>query len=184
MPSRVQVCCMALGMVGAEVIESLTADTEAARKSNLYLDQVIEEVLRAYPWNCAKVRVSLAQEVTTPAFGFAYIYSLPADCVKVLKTEYTDIAYKILRGKLYTDEDTMVVEYTARIDVNEMDGLCRSAVIAKLASYLAFSIGNSTSLREELEGIYEKALLKAAISDSQEGIPDDVDVSDFLESRF
>ena len=184
MPSRVQVCCMALGMVGAEAIESLTSDTESSRKCNLYLDQSIGEVLRAYPWNCAKVRVPLAQEVGTPAFGYSYIYSLPADFVKALKSTYTDIDYKVMRGKLYTDEAAMNLEYIARIDVNEMDDLCRSAVIAKLASYLAFGIGNSTTLRGECEQLYEKALLKAAISDAQEGTPDTVDVDKYLSARY
>jgi hypothetical protein len=35
-----------------------------------------------------------------------------------------------------------------------------------------------------MENLYEKALLKAAIADAQEGTPDDIDVEDFLNARY
>ena len=185
MPSRVQICNMALGMIGAEPITSLSLlDSEPVRKCNLYLDQAIEEVLRLYPWNCASRLVALAQLTETPAFKFGYCYSLPADCLRALYPESSDITFKVYGSKLYTDESTFNLEYIAAIGVNEMDSLCRGAVIAKLAAYLAFAISNSASLQEQMEKLYEKALLKAAIADTQEGTPDVVDVDDFLLSRY
>jgi len=184
MPSRVQVCNMSLGLIGAEPITSLTADTETSRKCNLYLDQTIEEVLRAYPWNCAIKLATLAQLDETPAMKYDYAYSLPADCLRALWGEYSDIKFKITGAKLLCNESSMSLEYISLIGVNEMDSLCRAAVIVKLAAYLAFAVTNSSTMQDKMENLYEKALLKAAIADAQEGTPDDIDVEDFLNARY
>jgi hypothetical protein len=78
----------------------------------------------------------------------------------------------------------MKLEYIALIGVSEMDSLCCSALIAKLAAYLAFALTNSATMQKSMEGLYEKALLKAAIADAQEGTPEEIDVEEFLNARY
>jgi hypothetical protein len=175
---------MALGLIGGEAIVSLTADSEASRKCALYLDQAVAEVLRAYPWNCATRLATLAPLSETPAMKYSYAYSLPAGCLRALWGEYTDIKFKITGAKLLCNESSMKLEYIALIGVSEMDSLCCSALIAKLAAYLAFALTNSATMQKSMEGLYEKALLKAAIADAQEGTPEEIDVEEFLNARY
>ena len=185
MASRVQVCNMALGLIGAESVTSITAPTtEAERKCALYLDQAIEETLRLYPWNCAVKRVSLAQLSETPAWGYSYCYALPADYIRGLWSDYTDIDFKIAGGILHADESSFNLEYISRIGVNEMDPLCLSACIALLASYLAFAVTNSASMAEAMMARHERSLVKATIADAQEGTPEPVDVDGYLNARL
>ncbi len=184
MASRVAVCNMALGLIGAEMISSITAPTtEAERKCALYLDQAIDETLRLYPWNCAIKRAALARLSAAPTWGYAYAFALPADDIRGLWGDYPDCSFKIVSGELHTDEDTFNLEYISRIGVNEMDPVILGAVIAKLAEYLAFAVTNSGSMAEAMTKRFEMALIKATIADSQEGTPEEIDDSYYLNSR-
>lgn len=185
MASRVSVCNMALGLIGAEMIASITApNTEAERKCALYLDQAIDETLRLYPWNCAIKRVALAQLATAPAWGYAYAYALPGDFIRGLWADYQDVNFKIASGALHCDDNTFNLEYISRVSVNEMDPALLGAVIAKLAEYLAFAVTNSGSMAEAMVKRFEMALVKASIADSQEGTPEEQETNDYLNARY
>jgi hypothetical protein len=185
MASRVQVCNMALGLIGAEMIASITAPaTEAERKCALYIDQAIDETLRLYPWNCAIKRTALALLATAPTWGYAYSFSLPSDYIRGLWADYQDINFKIVSRTLHCDDNTFNLEYISRIGVNEMDAALLAAVIAKLAEYLAFAITNSGSMAEAMVKRFEMALIKATIADSQEGTPDEMDDNTFVNARI
>jgi len=184
MASRVQVCNMALGLIGAEMVASITAPTtEAERKCALYIDQAIDETLRLYPWNCAIKRESLARLASAPTWGYAYSFALPADYIRGLWGDYQDIDFKIVSGALHSDESTFNLEYISRIGVNEMDPSLLGAVIAKLAEYLAFAITNSNSMADAMVKRFEMALIKATIADSQEGTPEEIDDIAFINAR-
>ncbi len=184
MASRVSVCNMALGLIGAEMIASITApSTEAERKCALYLDQAIDETLRLYPWNCAIKRCALAQDATAPTWGYTYAYALPVDYIRGLWADDQDIDFKIVSGKLHSDEETFNLEYISRIGVDAMDPALLAAVMAKLAEYLAFAITNSGSMAEAMVKRFEMALVKASIADSQEGTPEEQETNDYLNAR-
>ena len=184
MASRVSVCNMALGLIGAEMITTITAPTtEAERKCALYLDQAIDETLRLYPWNCAIKRTALAQLSATPLWGYAHAFALPADYIRGLWGDYSDINFKIVSGELHTDEATFNLEYISRVGVNEMDPVILGAVIAKLAEYLAFAVTNSNSMADSMTKRFEMTLIKATIADSQEGAPEEIDDNYYLNAR-
>lgn len=183
--SRVAMCNMALGLIGAEMIASITAPTtEAERKCALYIDQAIDETLRLYPWNCAVKRAALAELADAPAWGYGHAYALPADYIRGLWADYTDIDFKVLAGELHTDEATFNLEYISRIGPDLMDATLLSACIAKLAEYLAFAITNSGSMAEAMQKRFEMALTKACIADSQEGTPEPVEAESYLNARY
>lgn len=158
-------------------ITSLTEDTEAARKCALIIDDVIDEVLRAYNWNCATARADLSRSSTVPAFGYAYKYALPAGpdpayCLRVIgiedEDEFSD--YRVEGRYLLTDETSCSILYIKRIeDVNELDTLCKSAVAARLAAEIAFAMTNSNTLQEAMWQLYAGKLQEAQEIDAQEG---------------
>lgn len=185
MASRVAVCNMALGLIGAEMIASITAPTtEAERKCALYLDQAVDETLRLYPWNCAIKRCALALLATAPTWGYSYAFALPSDYIRGLWADYSDINFKIVGRALHCDDSSFNLEYISRISVNDMDGALLAAVIAKLAEYLAFAITNSGSMADAMVKRFEMALVKATIADSQEGTPDEIDDNSYINARI
>lgn len=184
MPSRVALCNMALGLIGADMIASITApSTEVERKCALYIDQAIDETLRLYPWNCATKRVALARLAAAPDWGYSYKFALPADYIRAVMTSYQDIDFQIKAGELHTDESSFNLEYIARIGANELDPALVACCVAKLASYLAFAISNSNSMAEAMEKRFELGLIKAAVADSHEGTPEPIDDEYMLRVR-
>ena len=79
MASTVDIANFALNNLGASNITSLDENSKAARVVNQRYESVRDAVFRAHPWNCLINRASLAQETTTPAFGYTFQYALPTD---------------------------------------------------------------------------------------------------------
>ena len=193
MASKVDICNRALASIGVKQrIASLTEDTEAARKCALVLDDVIDEVLRAYNWNCATARSALARSASAPAFGYSYKFALPAGpdppyCLRVVSIEDEDECsdYRIEGRYLLSDETACKILYIKRItDVNELDTLCKSAIAARLAAELAFPMTNSNSLQESMWTLYAGKLQEASEIDAQEGTAGKFESESWIEERL
>ena len=100
MASQVDICNGALNQLGASTIISLTEDSKNARILNQRYEMVRDRVFREHPWNCLIKRTKLAQDAATPAYEYSYQYTLPSDCLRVLKTyeQKDDIDFKIENG--------------------------------------------------------------------------------------
>ena len=192
MATKVSICNRALNSLGVKArIASLSEDTEAARKCALVIDDVIEEVLRAYNWNCATARAALARASGTPAFGYDYRYALPAGpdppyCLRVISIENEDefSDYKIEGRQLLSNETTVKILYVKRVeDMNELDTLCRSAIAARLAAEIGFSLTNSNSLQEAMWSLYAGKMQEAREIDAQEGSAGKWESESWIEER-
>ena len=85
MSSVVDICNSALNMLGANNIISLTEDSKNARLMNQRYESVRDSIFRSHAWNCLIKRVELAADTTAPTHEYAKQYTLPADCIRVLK---------------------------------------------------------------------------------------------------
>lgn len=186
MASQVDICNMALTSLGHKTITSLTEATETARKCNIYYQQAVDAVLRAYPWNCAMARASLVRLVDTPAFGFAYKYALPQEpyCLRALQLEEKYMKFKVEGRTLLCDYSSAKLLFIKRIVAAEMDPLLVDAVAARLAAELAYPLANSHTLQANMWKVYETKVHEAAVCDAQEGTPDDIEVEDWIEARL
>ena len=187
MATEVSICSNALRILGDDPITSLTDDTERARLCNSLYEPARDAVLRSHPWNFAITRATLGQLSTTPAYEYAYQYSLPTDpyCLRVLSMEYQDYVFKIehLAGTgrvLLTDEGTAKILYIAKVsDTAQFDSLFVDTLTAKMASELSFPVTNSVTLQAQMQKLYQLKLSEARSIDGQEGFMDDL-VSDTL----
>jgi len=82
--SVVDICNSALSLVGAASIMSLTDNSKEARICNLQYDSNRRDELRKHYWNFAIKRVALAPDAQAPAFDFAYQFTLPSDCLRIV----------------------------------------------------------------------------------------------------
>ena len=174
MASEVDIINSALNMVGASNIISRSEDSKPARVTNQRFDYVRDAVFRAHPWNCLVTRRALAADSDSPAFGFTNQYTLPTDpyCLRVLRLDYLDVDFRVEGRKIHCDEDTLNVIYVARVtDPNEWDQLLIEAIAARLASDIAFTLVQSTSLVGTLYQLYETKLSEARFVDATEGTP-------------
>tara|TARA_R100001015_G_C4538959_1_gene103449 strand:+ start:92 stop:679 length:588 start_codon:yes stop_codon:yes gene_type:complete len=195
MASKVEICNSALNMLGASNITDITEDSKNARLLNQRYDPIRDAVFRTHTWNCLIKRVQLAQDSDTPTHEYAKQYTLPADCLRVLKIgghhdgSSSDLddgqVFKIEGRKLLTDEATIYLIYIAKItDVNEYDTLLQEAIATRLAAELAYAVTSNATLAATLADQYEKKIKEARFVDATEGTAEVIDSSTFINSRY
>ena len=193
MASTVDICNGALNQLGATTILSLTEDSKNARLCNSRYTQVRDGVFRSHPWNCLQKRIELAADTTAPAWGFSYAYTLPSDCLRLLRILDYDSNYKVEGRKILSNTSTMKILYVARItDPNEYDELLRETLSASLAADIAFAITSNNTTATNMYNLFQDKLKDARFVDSTEGqnveqdlgMTDVIDAGTFINSRF
>jgi len=79
--SAVEVCNLSLDLLRHDtLIASIdTPETEVEALADRWYDATRRSVLRMFPWNFARKRVTLSRVVGDPAFGYDDAYQLPTD---------------------------------------------------------------------------------------------------------
>ena len=193
MASTVDICNGALNQLGATTILSLTEDSKNARLCNSRFTQVRDAVFRSHPWNCLQKRVELAADTTAPAWGFSYAYTLPADCLRLLRILDYDSNYKVEGRKILSNTSSMKILYIGRItDPNEYDELLRETLSAALGADIAFAVTSNNQTATNMYNLFQDKLKDARFVDSTEGqnidqdlgMSDQIDAGTFINSRF
>jgi len=193
MASVVDICNGALNQLGATTILSLTEDSKNARLCNSRYTQVRDAVFRSHPWNCLQKRVELAADTTAPAWGFSYAYTLPADCLRLLRILDYDSNYKVEGRKILSNTSSMKILYIGRItDPNEYDESLRETLSAALGADIAFAVTSNNQTATNMYNLFQDKLKDARFVDSTEGqnidqdlgMSDQIDASTFINSRF
>ena len=193
MASTVDICNGALNQLGATTILSLTEDSKNARLCNSRFTQVRDAVFRSHPWNCLQKRVELAADTDAPAWGFSFAYTLPADCLRLLRILDYDSNYKVEGRKILSNTSSMKILYIGRItDPNEYDESLRETLSAALGADIAFAVTSNNQTASNMYNLFQDKLKDARFIDSTEGqnidqdlgMADQIDASTFINSRF
>ena len=193
MASVVDICNGALNQLGATTILSLTEDSKNARLCNARYTQVRDALFRSHPWNCLQKRVALAADTATPAWGFSYQFTLPADCLRVITILNYDYDYKIEGRKILANHGTVKIQYVARIeDPNQYDELLRETISSAIAADIAYAVTSSNPTASNMYNLFQDKLKEARFVDATEGQntnPDNgksdvIGASSFINARY
>ena len=193
MASTVDICNGALNQLGATTILSLTEDSKNARLCNSRYTQVRDGLFRTHPWNCLQKRVELAVDTTAPAWGFSYAYTLPADCLRLLRILDYDSNYKVEGRKILSNTETMKILYVSRVtDPNEYDESLRETLSAALGADIAFGVTSNNQTAQNMYQLFQDKLRDARFVDATEGqnnspdlgMTDAIEASTFINSRY
>ena len=193
MASVVDICNGALNQLGASTILSLTEDSKNARICNQRYTQVRDGVFRSHPWNCLQKRVELAADSTAPAWGFKVSFTLPSDCLRLLRILDYESNYKVEGRKILSNTSSMKILYVARIiDPNEYDELLRETLSASLGADIAFAVTSNNQTAQNMYQLFQDKLRDARFVDSTEGqnidqdlgMTDSIDAGTFINSRY
>ena len=110
--TKIEVFNAALDLVREPPIQTL--EDSAARPPARWIERnfrtVIDATTAANPWNHARARALLNEDLTAPAFEWDYRYQLPGECLRVLPlTENGErtgslVPFEIENGFLLTDQ--------------------------------------------------------------------------------
>lgn len=172
MATAVSISNLALTVLGADRITSLSDNTENARRITAIYDSCLEDVLRAHPWNFAITRIKLSLLVSTPAFGYDYEFQLPSDCLRVIEVSDSInliTEFKIEGRKLLSNYDSIYIKYIANItDPNQYTSQFIFVLSSRIAAEIAYAITNNKANAELITQMYVARLQQAKETDAQE----------------
>lgn len=194
--SDVAICNLALTKLGNDrVLTALTQANKEGRLCSLHYPVARDAVLAEHPWNFAIRRVDLAVEAdVTPPFEFTYRFPLPADCLKVIRTENESAGYEddwriesVSGGGqvlLYNDA-TCAIEYIARVEDTALySPIFVDALAQRIAAELAPAFADSASMAQQLWQLYEAKMRSAKGVDAQEGTPRNQVFDTWVNARY
>jgi hypothetical protein len=167
--STTDICNLALAHLGESRIESLDEDNLASRACSMHYAFTRDEVLRSHRWNFAVKRAVLSRLDEDPPFGYTAQYELPADCLRVLEVNGSELGdvisgqYVIEGRRLLTDAAAVNLLYVKRVtDVSQFDAIFTQALALKLGVALSETIRGTTGKTSELMAAYERAVAPLA----------------------
>lgn len=194
--TQISIVNRALIRCGAARVSSITENVQGAILCNALYNELRDEVLRAHPWNFAVMRVQLAPTSTVPAWGYAYEYELPSDCLRVLpdvrdSDENDGVDHQVECDSdgndkvIRTDEAILNIRYIRRHE-NESawDSNFASAFAWKLAQEISYSLTQSVTLQQQCEKAYRAIIAEARSIDGMEGTPPALVADDWTRSRL
>ena len=90
MASIVDVCNVALGAVGAPLINSIDDANTGARLCKANFPLVRDATLEERPWSFAVRRRAYTRENAVPAFGYSYQYLYGSDVLRIIEAYEVD----------------------------------------------------------------------------------------------
>ena len=192
MASIVDICNSALNLLGASTISALTEDSKNARLCNQRFEPVRNRVFRSHNWNCLITRIQLAQDTTGPVVEYTYGYTLPTDCLRVLKIHNgttdsieSNLDYKVEGRKIVTDEGTIYLVYIALdTDPNTYDSYLAESISHQLAADLCYAITNNSTLANNYMTRADERLREARFIDATENSLDTIESGEFTDARL
>ena len=192
MASVVDIANSALNLLGASTISALTDDSKNARLCNQRYEPVRNRVFRSHAWNCLTKRVQLAQDTTAPIVEYSYAYTLPSDCLRVLKIHTgvtdsiaSDIDYKVEGRKVKTNEGTVYLVYVALVtDPNEYDVYLQEAISHQLAADIAYAVTNNATLANNYMDRADERLREARFIDATVNSLGIIESNEFTDARL
>lgn len=185
--SVVSICSNASLMLGGKAISDLNESNDRARLASNLFEPVRDYLLQCHPWKCAIARVSLAPDATTPAFDWAFQYTIPSDFLYPLSIgeEGGEAEYLVEGRKLLCDENPVLLRYVFRNTVPaSWDPVLVWAMTMAMKAVFAYPVTASASMENLVDGAVAEVLKRARAVDGQMGTPPTLGDSPLLNSRF
>ena len=192
MASVVDICNSALNLLGASTISALTEDSKNARLCNQRFEPIRDRMFRSHAWNCLTKRVQLAKDSTSPVVEYTNQFTLPTDCLRVLKVHNgttdsiaSSIDYAVEGRKIKTDEGTLFLVSLAKItDPNASATSLVDRLAAAIAADLAYAITNNATLSNNYQTLADERLREARFVDATENSLGTVESNEFTDARL
>ena len=170
--------------LGVGEISNINDSGKSARAMRRIAIPTRDKILRECPWTFASKRISLAEDPTSPIWGFDNRYSLPADFLYLEKIQ-SEPDYKLEGGFIATDSTApLYIQYISIIeDINLWDESVVEAWSLKMAIKTCVYLTNDMSLRDRLSVEYKKSLSEAKRYNGQHDAPIMIPDGSIFEAR-
>jgi len=118
-------------------------------------------------WSFALKKQSLNRLSQSPLNEFKYAYQIPPDSLKVMRV-YPRVGYKIYRDLIYTDAQSIQIDYVFRPDTSLIPAYFTLALTYKLASEFALAVTDDVNKNQLYEQKFRTAMAEAYAADAQQ----------------
>lgn len=186
MASDVQICNLALGMMGGGRIAAMDDASAEGRACKAIYSLLRDEIQEAHAWTFCKRRAILARLDETPGYGYLYAYALPSDCLRVLEMQDDEYAmldqstaqsvqvatfgktWEVEGEKLLTDEEEVKILYIASVeDPSKFSPSFVQAFAARMSVDLAMIVAKSYKMADALRGVYDARMARMKTLNAQ-----------------
>jgi len=184
--SVIDLCNSALQRVGAATITSLSDNTPEARACTVAYDSNRRDEIRRHSWNFAVKRVVLAPDSEEPTFDYAYQFTLPSDCLRVLRPATSNLDWVVEGRKILTNDDAVLyLRYVADItDAAQWDANFYTVLAAAIAMDICEKLTQSNQKKAALETDYTEAVRLARRMNAFEAGPVEAAEDNWLLARL
>tara|TARA_Y100000361_G_scaffold152109_2_gene170821 strand:- start:985 stop:1533 length:549 start_codon:yes stop_codon:yes gene_type:complete len=165
MASKFDIVSQALLLIGESPISSFSEGVAGTVASNLY-DTTRDAFLTSTRWRFAVGKQALSRLTDTPLNEYNYAFQLPSNYLMAIGT-YPRSRYEIYEDKLYTNSNTVELDYIFRPDESAFPAYFVEALSAHLAERFAIPITNNQTMREAMKSLAVDTYRKAAFIDAQ-----------------
>jgi len=196
--SEVEICNIALGWLGGNLIISLNDTSVEAKLCKANYAPLRDAVIEEREWSFATQRLEPSALVNGPLYGFDRAFQIPPEVIRVLQVSsagdvvngaVVDGSFKsATRGgtgvgresrlEWLVEGDQIIVSRAERIyiraliqviDTTKFSPAFDQALAARLAMDLAIPITASRTLQKDMAGMYADKIALAASSDGMQG---------------
>lgn len=184
--SAVKICNMALDKIGANRISSLSDTDRTSVLCNDVYERARDELLYSHPWNFAITRASLSADAATPDWEYSNQYTLPNDCLRVIRLEYTNYDYRVEGRKIVTDQGAplKIIYIKQETDVTVFTPGFTELLALKIAIDLGYNFTANASLIQGLIDQFRRKKAEVKQHDAQEGNPRELEADTWSSGRF
>ena len=184
--SQTDACNSALQRVGATTILSISDNSPEARACSVAFDSNRRDELRRHIWNFAIKRVQLAPDAISPAFDYTNAFTLPSDCLRVLRPKDTQCDWMIEGRKVLSNNDTVLnLRYVSDVeDVSQWDATFYNVFATSLAYDICEKLTQSNQKKVNISQEYKEEVAHARLVDAIESGPEDAPDDTWLLSRL
>lgn len=175
--SEVQICNLALGWLGAELITSLGDDNDGAKLCNVNYPSARDTLLEMRDWSFAIKRRILTPLLEPPVHTYSQAFLIPADVIRTLMVDDTTFADNLLDwtkegNQILANVEKIYITYISRItDTVVFTPTFAQALAQRLAADMAIPLTESRTLQESHWALFEAKFEEASTSDSMQGKP-------------
>jgi len=173
--TEVEICNIALGLLGSSRIQSLDENSGPAIECKARFDLSLNHVLHQHPWQFMTSFAQLAVVNETPVPPWTYVYQQPSDSTlvhRVFDVNGLDVGYKTYGDRILCDEPSVWAQYSKKVTVAALPPYVAQIVATHLAYVLAAKLGHSgVANRNALYELYTDELRKARFISAKESGP-------------
>ena len=171
----IALCARALVRLGAKPITSFADGSAESEICAALYEPTKDALLSAYGWSFATGQAELTKLDETPIGGYKAAFALPNDYLRALSAgsgpRARGLDYRIMRGNLYTNAETVFLSYIFRADEAEFPPFFDVALIARLAAELTIPLTENTSRFDTFLKLAEAEFARARQIDAQQDKP-------------